>query len=140
MTSIVAFGHPGDIGRYHGRTVPRLSLRVHDQGLMLLLLALAGGCARQATPPPTPPPSAPTPSPAPADETLPPPQAQAPPPSPGPCAADGRLWDGKPADCSYEHAGCCYGSAATACAAAGCAEAGCQVLESYPAQIRCEAP
>lgn len=105
-----------------------------------LLLTLASGCARQTTQPPSPPPSTPTQSPVRADESLPPSETKLPPPAPGPCAEDGRLWDGKPQACSYEHAGCCYGSAATACAAAGCAEQQCRVLESYPAQIRCETP
>lgn len=105
-----------------------------------LLLALASGCARKATPPPTPPPSAPTQSPATPDEELPPPQSEPPPPKPGPCATGGRLWDGKPEDCSYEHGGCCYASPATACAAAGCTGSECQVLESYPAQIMCVMP
>jgi hypothetical protein len=102
-----------------------------------LLLALAGGCSRATTP--SSPPSAPGPSPAPGDDDIPPPDTEPPPPAPGPCATGGRLWDGKPVDCSYEHAGCCYGTAAAACAAAGCDEGQCQVLESYPAQIRCEA-
>lgn len=105
----------------------------------MLLLVLATGCTRKTTQPPTPPPSTPTQSPAPADESLPPSESELPPPAPGPCAEGGRLWDGKPVDCSYEHAGCCYGSAAAACAAAGCSEGQCSVLESYPAQIRCEA-
>jgi len=130
MTSIVAFVRPTAIVAAMSRTwVPS----------MALIVALAGACTRQP-PPPSAPPSTPAQSPAPADETLPPPQAEPPPPTPGPCAADGRLWDGKPQDCSYEHGGCCYGSPATACAAAGCTEAECQVLESYPAQIVCVEP
>jgi hypothetical protein len=104
----------------------------------VVVVALAGGCARPAATPSSAPPTQSAP-PHPAEE-LPPPELEPPPPNPGPCAVDGRLWDGKPQDCSYEHAGCCYGSATTACAAAGCAEGKCQVLESYPAQIRCEAP
>ena len=60
-----------------------------------------------------------------------------PPLDPGPCAEGGRLWDGKLEDCSYEHGGCCYESAADACAAAGCPVGRCNVLESYPAQISC---
>ena len=105
-----------------------------------LLLALADGCTPKTTQPPSPPPSTPTHSPAPPDEDLPPPESHAPPPTPGTCAEGGRLWDGKPVDCSYEHAGCCYDSAGAACAAAGCGEGQCQVLESYPAQIRCGTP
>lgn len=54
------------------------------------------------------------------------------------CAATGRPWDGKPQDCPYEHAGCCYDVAESACAAAGCAGPQCIVLESYPAQVRCD--
>lgn len=104
----------------------------------MLLLALLGGCTRQPAPPPSAPPAAPPPA-AP-DDALPPPQTNTPPPTPDVCAEGGRLWDGKPVDCSYEHAGCCYESAARACAAAGCGEGQCQVLESYPAQIRCAQP
>jgi hypothetical protein len=104
---------------------------------MSMLLGLAAACARPSAPSSAPPPvSEPAPDP---DPALPPPEAEPPPPTPGPCADGGRLWDGKPEDCSYEHAGCCYGSAAAACAAAGCSEGQCQVLESYPAQLRCEA-
>ena len=110
---------------------------MHAAGVALLV-ALGGGCTRQM-PPPSPPPSSPAQPPA-SDETLPPAQSEVPPAAPGACAADGRLWDGKPEDCSYEHAGCCYGSAATACKAAGCGTEECQVLESYPAQIRCITP
>lgn len=102
-----------------------------------LALPLAAGCARTAAPP-----SAPTTTPpsTPPDDAVPSGTTEVPPPSPGACAEGGRLWDGKPVDCSYEHAGCCYGSAAQACAAAGCDEGQCHVLESYPAQIRCAAP
>jgi hypothetical protein len=103
--------------------------------MVLLVLAIAIGCARASSS--TPPPPAPAPAPAPTDDELPSPTTEPPPAKPGPCAEDGRLWDGKPQDCSYEHGGCCYGSPATACAAAGCSEAQCQVLESYPAQIMC---
>ena len=78
-------------------------------------------------------------SPAPADEELPPPTSEPPSPTPGSCAEGGRLWDGKPENCSYEHGGCCYDSPRAACAAAGCPEDRCLILESYPAQIRCEA-
>lgn len=117
-------------------TITGLALRT---SVVSLGLALAASCARSATPPSRPL-STPVQSPAPAEEPLPPPQTEPPPPAPGPCATGGRLWDGKPVDCSYEHAGCCYGSAAAACAAAGCGEGQCQVLESYPAQIRCGAP
>lgn len=101
-----------------------------------LALPLAAGCARTGAPPSAPtttPPSTP-------DDAVPSATTEVPPPSPGACAEGGRLWDGKPVDCSYEHAGCCYGSAAQACAAAGCDEGQCHVLESYPAQIRCAAP
>lgn len=106
--------------------------------LVLVTLALVGACARQAAAPSAAP-STLTESPAASDDALPPADAEVPPAKPGPCAADGRLWDGKPEGCSYEHGGCCYGSPATACAAAGCAEAECEVLESYPAQISCVA-
>lgn len=101
-------------------------------------MGLAAGCPRQASPPPAAAPpngeqAAPE-EPAP----LPPPEAEPPPPAPGPCAVGGRLWNGKPEDCSYEHGGCCYDSAADACAAAECPTERCNVLESYPAQIACQ--
>lgn len=105
---------------------------------ILLLGLLAGGCPRQTAPAPaSPPPSDSEPEPEEPSEELPPPESEVPPADPEPCSEGGRLWDGKPVDCSYEHAGCCYDSAATACAAAGCAEGKCNVLESYPAQIVC---
>lgn len=103
---------------------------------VLLLISLATGCARSAATSSSPA-QEPAAAPAPADEELPPSTSELPPAKPGPCAEGGRLWDGKPQDCSYEHGGCCYGSPATACAAAGCSEDQCQVLESYPAQIMC---
>jgi hypothetical protein len=53
------------------------------------------------------------------------------------CAAGGRVWDGKPQGCAYEHGKCCYDAAEPACAAAGCAAGTCVVMESYPAQVRC---
>lgn len=103
--------------------------------VLALGLVLAAGCTRSA--PPAAPPPEPVQEPAPEpDEELPPPQLEPPPPDPGPCV-NGRLWDGKPVDCSYEHGGCCYDSAGRACEAAGCADGQCAVLESYPAQIRC---
>ncbi|MCX4246367.1 hypothetical protein [Paraliomyxa miuraensis] len=104
--------------------------------VFVLSVVLAGGCTRPP-PPVEAPPAAAEPAPEPEDE-LPPPEAEPPPPAPAPCAG-GRLWDGKPVDCSYEHGGCCYDSPANACKAAGCAEGRCAVLESYPAQVRCEA-
>jgi len=42
-----------------------------------------------------------------------------------------------PPGCDFVHAGCCYSTAAEACAQAGCAEDACSILESYPAQVRC---
>ena len=54
------------------------------------------------------------------------------------CAKTGKPWDGKPQDCPYEHQGCCYEVAEAACAAAGCEGPQCIVLESYPAQVRCD--
>ncbi|MCH9686706.1 MAG: hypothetical protein K0V04_35060 [Deltaproteobacteria bacterium] len=59
-------------------------------------------------------------------------------PQPEGCAEGGSPWSGKAVGCSYEHGGCCYESAAHACAAAGCPGAHCIVLESYPAQISCD--
>lgn len=58
--------------------------------------------------------------------------------TPGKCATGGKPWDGKPQDCPYEHAGCCYAAAEAACAAAGCGGPQCVVMESYPAQVRCD--
>lgn len=43
-----------------------------------------------------------------------------------------------PEGCDFVHEGCCYATAAAACAQAGCAEADCSILESYPAQVRCD--
>jgi hypothetical protein len=54
------------------------------------------------------------------------------------CAGGGRPWDGKPKDCAYEHGKCCYTEAEQACAAAGCTAGKCIVMETYPAQVRCE--
>lgn len=105
--------------------------------VLLLALGLVGACSRPPAPPPASPPPEPIEEPAPSDD-LPPPQTEPPPPAPGECAEGGRLWDGKPKDCSYEVAGCCYDSAQNACAAAGCGAEQCLVLESYPAQIRCD--
>jgi hypothetical protein len=95
------------------------------------------GCARPVAPPVAAPPG-PAAPPRERPEPLPPVTSEVPEPTPGPCAEGGRLWDGKPVDCSYEHGGCCYGSAPAACAAAGCPAERCLVLESYPAQISCD--
>lgn len=56
------------------------------------------------------------------------------------CAAEG--WP-QPADrmeegCEAVVEGCCYPSDTAACAAAGCEPGACMVMESYPAQIRCQ--
>lgn len=106
--------------------------------LLLVALALAAGCPRQTTPTPASPPPSETeaPEPEPPPEQA-PPEPELPPLEPGPCAEGGRLWDGTPQDCSYEHGGCCYDTAAAACSAAGCPAERCNVLESYPAQISC---
>ncbi len=58
-------------------------------------------------------------------------------PAPAARCAGGRPWDGAPTGCAYEHDGCCYATAELACAAASCEAAACEVLETYPAQIRC---
>ncbi len=58
-------------------------------------------------------------------------------PKPPPCADAGVPWDGRPSGCAYEHERCCYPDAESACAAARCPAASCDVLESYPAQVRC---
>ncbi|MBX7082977.1 MAG: hypothetical protein K1X88_27475 [Nannocystaceae bacterium] len=60
-------------------------------------------------------------------------------PKPPPCAEAGVPWDGRPSGCAYEHERCCYPDAESACAAARCPAAACDVLESYPAQVRCRA-
>jgi hypothetical protein len=54
--------------------------------------------------------------------------------------AGGTEWNGKPEGCAYEVDGCCYADAETACAAAKCANEACEILETYPAQVRCRAP
>jgi hypothetical protein len=100
------------------------------------VLGIVGGCTRSPVLPASPPP-APAAVPERPDEELPASQGELPAPVPGPCATDGRLWDGKPDACSYEHGGCCYDSAPAACAAASCPVERCSVLESYPAQISC---
>jgi hypothetical protein len=56
---------------------------------------------------------------------------------PPPCNGVGRIWDGRPEGCAYEHDSCCYDDAEAACAAAGCEAAACTVLESHPAAVRC---
>lgn len=104
-----------------------------------LMLALVGlsGCPRQTS---SPQPAAPPPGPRDRSHDKTPAKAPVVEPTPvveEPCAPDGRPWDGKPVDCSYEHDGCCYDSAASACEAAGCPAEQCVVLESYPAQITC---
>jgi len=59
--------------------------------------------------------------------------------SPPERCAGGAEWNGKPEGCAYEVAGCCYADAETACAAVKCARAACEILETYPAQVRCRA-
>ena len=56
----------------------------------------------------------------------------------GPCAEGGVPDDGDAEGCDFRVASCCYSTAEQACAAAGCEMSSCQILESYPAQIRCE--
>lgn len=106
-------------------------------GLLAVVPLLA--CQPKRVPPPATPPPDETKAdePEPEPEPLPEPETEPPPAEPKPCAEGGRLWSGTMGDCSYEHAGCCYDSAATACAAAGCDADRCNVLESYPAQIVC---
>src|SRR5687768_12671478 len=58
--------------------------------------------------------------------------------APPECASEGSPWDGKAEGCLYEHAGCCYPSPEALCAAAGCAADACRILESSPAQARCD--
>ena len=117
-------------GAYDGRVRPSL--------LALFVLGSLTGCPSKTAPPPAATTSNPSESATPEPEPLPEPEAQPPEPAPGPCRAGGRLWDGKQENCSYEHGGCCYESAADACAAADCAVERCNVLESYPAQIACQ--
>jgi hypothetical protein len=74
-----------------------------------------------------------------AKTTDPPPQVATPDP-PAPCGGVGTPWDGKPQGCTYEHEGCCYADAETACKMAECAPEHCTVLETYPAQIACDPP
>lgn len=105
--------------------------------VLLAALGLATGCPRQTKPQPASPPPGETETPPDLPPEEPPQEPSVPPLEPGPCAEGGRLWDGKPEDCSYEHGGCCYDSAADACAAADCSADRCNILESYPAQISC---
>lgn len=56
---------------------------------------------------------------------------------PPPCNGVGRIWDGRPDGCAYEHEGCCYDDAEATCSAAGCEAGACIVLESHPAAVRC---
>ena len=58
--------------------------------------------------------------------------------APGPCAEGGVPDDGDAEGCEFRVNACCYASPDQACAAAGCAMSSCQILESYPAQVRCE--
>lgn len=51
--------------------------------------------------------------------------------------AGGEPWNGVPSGCAYEVDGCCYRDAETACGVAKCAAEACEVLETYPAQVRC---
>lgn len=51
--------------------------------------------------------------------------------------AGGVEWNGKPEGCAYEVDGCCYADAEAACAASKCASEACEILETYPAQVRC---
>lgn len=104
---------------------------------MLMALGLVTGCPRQTKPQPASPPPDEIETPETPPDLPPLEEPSVPPLDPGPCAEGGRLWDGKLEDCSYEHGGCCYESAADACAAAGCPVGRCNVLESYPAQISC---
>lgn len=46
--------------------------------------------------------------------------------------------DGVPEDCPFRVADLCYSTSEAACRAAGCEPDACAILESYPAQIRCE--
>ncbi len=59
---------------------------------------------------------------------------------PPPCGGVGTPWNGRAEGCAYEHESCCYADAETACKVAACAPEHCTVLETYPAQIRCDAP
>jgi hypothetical protein len=62
-------------------------------------------------------------------------------PAPVPAAeacAGGERWDGSPDACDYVHEGCCYPDPRSLCAAAGCEAERCRILESHPAQARCE--
>jgi hypothetical protein len=54
--------------------------------------------------------------------------------------AGGVPWDGRPSGCAYEVDGCCYNDAEAACAAVKCARDACEILETYPAQVRCRTP
>lgn len=118
------------------RFARRHSLRV---GLVAAAIACTGCPQRTSSQPAAPPPGQPSEPPVPVEPDRPEPSepSEPIPAEPQPCAPDGRPWDGKPEDCSYEHGGCCFDSAQSACEAADCPVDRCVVLESYPAQISC---
>ena len=60
------------------------------------------------------------------------------PDAPPDCADQGEPWDGRQDTCLYEHHGCCYPDPASLCAAAGCTNDNCRILESHPAQAKCD--
>jgi hypothetical protein len=61
------------------------------------------------------------------------------PPSPPSACGEGVARDPSGVErCDFIVDGSCFDSSASACACAGCSEDGCMVLESYPAQIRCQ--
>lgn len=58
---------------------------------------------------------------------------------PADCPEGSQPHEGMPEEgCDAVHAGCCFATAAEACAHAGCAEEDCVIMESYPVQVRCD--
>ncbi len=118
--------------------MPTVSARLSLVALSVVV-GFVSGCPRKIASPSSGPTSGDTVVPAePKPKPEPQPPVEVPPAEPDPCSEGGQPWDGKATGCSYEHDGCCYTSAAQACAAAGCADEHCIVMESYPAQISCD--
>lgn len=59
-------------------------------------------------------------------------------PPTGECPEGGRPRPVEPVGCDFVVEDCCYDDAETACRIAGCAQDACAILESYPAQVRCQ--
>lgn len=100
---------------------------------VLVAVLFCAACGSAEPVPETPPPDEPVSSRDVGGEPIP----DTPPPT-GPCMTGGAPDDGDAEGCNFRVTGCCYETAEQACAAAGCAMSSCSILESYPAQVRCE--